>query len=403
MKITNTEFYGFEAALRGMRNPMNSWHLQDSKLSMFTYSEAESEYIRHSDMSSNYLYIGEKDLDLAQRLIKAGTEHCKFLRQIQVWADFNMPLYWWKEMDLYKFKETNSCSTMHKITSRHLTLEDFEIDKELEANVKQEIILKENPIWKDIKGYEGLYQVSDDGRVKRVSTDRIANITVDGRGYSKKAITLNGETKQYSVHRLVAEAFIENPLNKSEVNHIDGNKLNNCVENLEWVTRSENMKHAHKNNLQHYSGYIQYSQRKKVGKFSEEDIEDIFKLKESGISNRKIAEKYNVSHTTIGSLINGESYKTIEMSDLDVLKLNIQRINNLIDLFNDTGDRRYFKRIIQMLPSSYKQLRTVNTNYAELRNIYFQRKNHKLKEEWQDTFCKWVESLPYAEELILYK
>ena len=397
MKINNTEIYGIYASMRGMRNPMNSWHLQDS----IKYDDII--YYEDLSMISENCIIGEKDLDLAQRLIKAGPEHYKFLRQIQVWADFNMPLYWWKEMDLYKFKETNSCSTMHKITSRHLTLEDFEIDKELEANVKQEIILKENPIWKDIKGYEGLYQVSDDGRVKRVSTDRIANITVDGRGYSKKAITLNGETKQYSVHRLVAEAFIENPLNKSEVNHIDGNKLNNCVENLEWVTRSENMKHAHKNNLQHYSGYIQYSQRKKVGKFSEEDIEDIFKLKESGISNRKIAEKYNVSHTTIGSLINGESYKTIEMSDLDVLKLNIQRINNLIDLFNDTGDRRYFKRIIQMLPSSYKQLRTVNTNYAELRNIYFQRENHRLKEEWQDVFCKWVESLPYAEELILYK
>lgn len=402
MKITNTEVYGFDAALRGMRNPMNSWHLQDSGLRQVVYDECRSEFIEVEN-AEILGFIGEKDLDLAQRLIKAGSEHCKFLRQIQVWADFNMPLYWWKEMDLYKFKETNSCSTMHKIASRHLTLEDFVVDKDLEAQIKQEVILKDKPIWKDIKGYEGLYQVSNDGRVKRISTNRISNIIIDSRGYSKKAITLNGETRQYAVHRLVAETFIENPLNKSEVNHIDGNKLNNCVENLEWVTRSENMKHAHENKLQHYSGYIQYLQRNKVGKFSEEDIENIFKLNKEGISNRKIAEKYNVSHTTIGSLINGESYKTIELSDLDVLKLSIQRINNLIDLFNDTGDRAYFKRIIQMLPSSYKQLRTVNTNYAELRNIYFQRKNHRLKEEWQDTFCKWVESLPYAEELILYK
>ena len=70
MNITNTQVFGFEAALRGMRNPMNSWHLQDS---------------------SKY-EIGPKDMDLAKRLIKAGPEHCKFLRQIQVWADFNMPL-----------------------------------------------------------------------------------------------------------------------------------------------------------------------------------------------------------------------------------------------------------------------------------------------------------------------
>ena len=132
MKITNTEVYGFDAALRGMRNPMNSWHLQDSGLRQVVYDECRSEFIEVE--SAEILgFIGEKDLDLAQRLIKAGSEHCKFLRQIQVWADFNMPLYWWSEFDTYKFNTKNSWSTMHKLLNAkkgiQFTLNRKELDK----------------------------------------------------------------------------------------------------------------------------------------------------------------------------------------------------------------------------------------------------------------------------------
>lgn len=220
MKITNTEVYGFDAALRGMRNPMNSWHLQDSGLRQVVYDECRSEFIEVE--SAEILgFIGEKDLDLAQRLIKAGSEHCKFLRQIQVWADFNMPLYWWSEFDTYKFNTKNSWSTMHKLLN------------------------------------------------------------------AKKGIEL--------------------------------------------------------------SDFV----------YDELDIQDI---------------------------------------ENTVIKLNKLRYKYL-----ETKDYRYVIRAKKLLPTSYKQLRTVNTNYAELRNIYFQRMNHRLKEEWQDTFCKWVENLPYAQELILFK
>ena len=384
MKIRTRLVSGFEPALFGMRNPMNSWHLIDS---------IEVDGIFN---------IGEKDLGLAQRLIKAGSEHMKFMRQIQVWADMDMPLYWWKEMDLYKFKETNSCSTMHTITRRHLTLDDFEIDDDLERVVKQEIVLKDESVveWKPIEGYEGEYEISNDGRVRSLKRNKIGAITVDNRGYSKKALSKNGEVKQFAVHRLVAKAFIDNPEEKEEVNHIDGNKLNNTVENLEWCTRSENMKHAHENKLQHYSSYVQLCHRQKCGKFTEEDIEEVFRLRSEGLTHRQIAEKYGTSHTTIGSILNGESYKTLDISDLDAIKITLLKINNLIDLFNDTKDQRYFKRIIQMLPNSFLQMRTVNTNYAELRNIVLQRKHHKLKKDWQDTFCKWVTTLPYAKELI---
>lgn len=114
MKFENTEVFNFEGALRGMRNPLNSW------------DKGDSGYIdrRFNDQ----FYIGENDLDLAQRLIKAGSEHRKFLRQIFVSVDITAPLYWWKEFDTYKVGTVaNSTSTMHKLASTPITEECFEM------------------------------------------------------------------------------------------------------------------------------------------------------------------------------------------------------------------------------------------------------------------------------------
>lgn len=106
-------------------------------------------------------------------------------------------------------------------------------------------------LWKDIPGYEGLYQVSDIGRVKslnyaRQHRENIKSLQVKPNGYVKVDLRHNGRLSSRNVHRLVAEVFIPNPNNKSDVNHIDGDKLNNCTDNLEWVTRSENMEHCKK-------------------------------------------------------------------------------------------------------------------------------------------------------------
>ena len=200
MQIITKEVAGFIPALYDMRSPMNSWHLNDS------YIENEK------------VFIGPNDMGLAKRLIKAGPEHCKFLRQIQVWADFDMPLYWWSEFDTYKFNTKNSCSTMHKLFN------------------------------------------------------------------AKKTIELTD--------------FV----------------------------------------------------------FSEEEK--------------------------------------------PTLTFIISELNSLREKYLQTKDFNYILRGKRLLPTSFKQKRTVNTNYAELMNIYNQRKHHRLKEEWQEVFCKWCETLPYFKEFL---
>lgn len=112
IKIENVEIYGFETAIRGMRNPMNSWDKSDSELNV-GYGEDD-------------VIIGPNDLDLMKKLVEAGTDHSKFMRMINVTCDIIAPLYWWKEFDTYKIGTVrNSCSTMHTIHKKEFTLEDF--------------------------------------------------------------------------------------------------------------------------------------------------------------------------------------------------------------------------------------------------------------------------------------
>lgn len=206
IKIKHTDTYGWQAAIRGMRNPMNSWSLSDSSF-------------------KGTIEIGANDLKLMQQLAKAGNDHGKFLRMINVTADITAPLYWWSEYDTYKIGTVaNSCSKMHKLTARHLTLDDFSIDE------------------------------------NTLAPELFCNL-----------ITLM-------------------------------NALMNLCNSKDKETTPEMKKQA-------------------------------------------------------------------------------------------------WRTLIQIMPNSYNQKRTVQLNYAVLKNMYHARKNHKL-EEWRE-FCRWVEKLPYAAELII--
>ena len=125
IKIENTEIVGWEAAIRGMRNPLNSWKKSDSKWYSIGIPTSNPAAINDKYLSQKYC-IGDNDLDLMKRLRNAGTDHRKFMRMITVYVDITAPLYWWKEFDTYKVGTVaNSCSTMHKIHAKEFTLEDF--------------------------------------------------------------------------------------------------------------------------------------------------------------------------------------------------------------------------------------------------------------------------------------
>lgn len=124
IEFEHPEVWGWEHAIRGMRNPLNSWDKSDSSFNYdveaTTAGDEEPQYIHIDAM------IGYNDLDLMRRLIRAGSSHRKFLRQIFVSVDITAPRYWWAEADTYKVGTTaNSCSTMHKITAKEFTLDDF--------------------------------------------------------------------------------------------------------------------------------------------------------------------------------------------------------------------------------------------------------------------------------------
>ena len=374
LKIENVSTFGWKAAIRGMRNPKNSWAQIDSAV-----------------VNGNGFVVGNNDYDLMYRLASAGTDHGKFMRMIVVTLDIVAPLYWWSEYDTYKVGTVaNSCSKMHKLLYNPFEMSDFSFDKL--PGFKNEIkqfrpdVDEEAEIWRRI---DADYDVSNQGRVRHGS--RILSGSVHSDNYI--LTTLHG--KQIPVHRLVAEAFIPNYEKKPEVNHIDGNKMNNAVDNLEWVTRAENQKHAVDNGLQPKPA------KTYQGKFTAEQREEIKRLWDSGMfSRRQLAIKYGVSHTCVNNIIN-DKYKYAESVNVfeEVARPLVDMLNELRDSYfaceNEASKKQIWYSILQLLPGSYNQRRTVMLNYAVLRNIYHARRNHKL-DEWH-TFCDWIESLPYSD------
>jgi hypothetical protein len=148
IKIEKIEVYGWEAAIRGMRNPMNSWDKSDSLYGTYCGVDENGNDI----VTKDGLYVGENDLKLMINLSKAGSDHGKFLRMINVTCDLTAPLYWWKEYDTYKVGTVaNSCSTMHKLTEKKFEVEDFSHDYLLPEALKSLCrTIKDLNYWRDV-------------------------------------------------------------------------------------------------------------------------------------------------------------------------------------------------------------------------------------------------------------
>ena len=170
LKIENAEVLGWEAAIRGSRNPMNSWKKSDSVFideegDWYTISGDSGPFKNVDGFSTDgeQVYIGPNDLDLMTRLRNAGTDHRKFMRMITVYLDITAPLYWWKEFDTYKVGTVaNSCSTMHKIHAKVFTLEDFSHEHLLptaKKNLESTIDI--------LNGYRDQYNVDTNPEVKK--------------------------------------------------------------------------------------------------------------------------------------------------------------------------------------------------------------------------------------------
>lgn len=390
IKIENVDVYGFESAIRGMRNPMNSWDKSDSVF------EPNCSCL-DQECCGCQLDIGENDLKLMKTLSKAGNDHGKFLRMINVTCDITAPLYWWSEYDTYKVGTVaNSCSKMHKLLYKPFEMNDFSFDKL--PGYKREVrqftpeVDEDKEIWKTTIE-DDYYEVSNYGRVRHDGRVLSGSIHKDGYVY------VNIRGKQYPKHRVVAEVFVPNPENKPFVNHIDGNKQNCTDSNLEWCTQSENAKHARDFGLQP-KGLSTYK-----GKFTLEQREEIKQLWDSGkYTRRELAKMYGVSHTCINDIIN-DKYKYVD-------KVNVFEVvaRPIVDTLNELRDAWFLEEdqdkkkeiwysILQLLPESYNQKRTVQLNYQVLKSMYFARRNHKL-DEWH-TLCEWMESLPYFKEICL--
>ncbi len=190
MKIENTQVFGFEAAIRAMRNPLNSHAKSDSKFEKYD----DPLYWAKNNANEERFILGEKDAELSQKLTKAGTEHCKHLRFITVWCDITAPRFWWQEMDTYRHVEKISCSTMHTLMKNPISEANFEKD-----NVPTELIEK-------INTYIKLYQETDDKEEKRDYLLACKNILPEGF-LQKRTVCTNYQTllniyKQRKYHKL---------------------------------------------------------------------------------------------------------------------------------------------------------------------------------------------------------
>ena len=180
--------------------------------------------------------------------------------------------------------------------------------------------MKDNDIWKPVKGYEGIYEVNKNSTVRsidhlvvcknrgrRIQKGRVLKTRISLKGYVQVSLSKNTVRFNTGVHRVAAIAFIPNPKNLPQVNHIDGNKQNNRIENLEWCTNSYNQNHAVKNKLINPN----YGEKHHQAKLQNFEVQIARNLHYSGATNIKLAKYYNISATAMSKILRKITYTNI--------------------------------------------------------------------------------------------
>lgn len=427
LEVKTLEIAGFCSVLQALRLPFGKECRSDV---YYKNSLSDLQY----DSESRSL-IDAKDMKLLSTLVKRGDEHSKAIRGLIVYAEISAPLSFWSEADTYRIgtERLSSESTMHTIGNGGVSIYDFNVpdiiyeilggSKETQRNIEPLFIEKPKELKKVNKVYFGReYEIWNNGDIYAMpfDTDEILpNGAHRSRHFDKQKIKI-GKTKNqqgyYQVrlggragktmllHRVLAECFVENPNKYDIVNHINGNKSDCSISNLEWCTSSYNNKHAFNCGLKEISIKQRYLHYKRMIRWSDEDIREWSIMRENGFTLREIAEKYETTEKIICQYTNGDRFKNL--SDLSYYfsiamyyEDLINRINELASLYEESSDFEYVCRIKEILPTSFIQKRIQSFSYQCLRRIYFQRRNHRLP-MWHD-FCKWIETLPFAKELII--
>lgn len=403
--IENTTVLGFDTAIRGMRNPLGSWAKSDSG-----YDEILGEYV-----------IGDADKSLMKKLVAAGTDHSKFMRMITVTCDITAPQYFVAELDTYKIGTVrNSCSLQHTGAKKPFTIDDFSapaIVKEILAPEKKS---REYPLvypecveddYREYVAGDRKYRVYRNGMVISCAYERKHKADSRTRNFAERTIIptqthcgyyqLNIGGKEYHekwmLHRLVAEVWMQDTyFEGAEINHKDGNKGNNSVDNLEWVTHSENERHKHQTGLSGRTIHTDYIAWKNATKANRSCRRDIAVDKALGMTQTEIAKKYGISQSQVSAILRKCGSKNTYSFELaEAWEEIINCLNELRDLYMETGDYDYFIAMRAMMPMGYNYRFTWQANYTVLRNVYHARKHHKLR-EWH-AFCRWIETLPQAD------
>ena len=419
IKVENIEVWGFEHAIRGMRNPMNSWDKSDSRYA----NKLDSQTIQ--DMKEGMFILGENDLDLMRRLYKAGPEHRKYLRQIFVSMDITAPLYWISELDTYKVGTArNSCSFMHKGVSKPFEITDFSIHNEKVYKILTPIERKryelkypyETDEYKTYVGMNGReYKIFRNGRIvaghfeytdtmgrHRVFEEKECKPTETSCGYYQLNIGGRGGEK-WMLHRLIASVWLENSDNLNTVNHIDGDKGNNSVENLEWCDLSENIKKGfeaglYENVKSDRTNYIKWKNKSCLVK-PVDRLQMQFDFQQKRKNMRELADQYGITIQQVNNIIWCGRKGHDELFTLcHVWESVINELNRLREEYLETKDNDTFQMIRCLLPCGYNQRFTITMSYENVVNIINQRSGHKL-DEW-NLFVEELKRLPYIKEIM---